>query len=148
MEEAQQVRVLIADDNPAIRMVIADILEGEDDLLLVGEAGDALEAAQVGKTVAADVAILDVNMPEGGGWEAARLLRIDNPDIRLIAYSAYEKGMVTHTMKAAGINAYVTKGSDPQLLLDAVRGDDISVSTAPKAKGGLRDKLAEKGRSA
>ena len=85
--------------------VIADILEIEDDLLLVGEAGDAHEAAKVGKEVNADVAILDVNMPGGGGWEAARMLRANNPDIRLVAYSAYEKGLVTHTMKAAGINA-------------------------------------------
>ena len=142
----EPMRVLIADDNPDIRMVIADILEGEDDLVLVGEAGDALEAAEVGKSSNADVAILDVNMPEGGGWEAARLLRADNPDIRLVAYSAYEKGLVTHTMKAAGINAYVTKGSDPQMLLDALRGADVSI--APKAKISLRDKLAEKGKAA
>ena len=64
-------------------------------------------------------------MPDGGGWAAARELREVCPGIRLVAYSSFEDALVTRTMTAAGISAYVTKGSDIGLLLAAVHGEDL-----------------------
>jgi len=57
-----------------------------------------------------DVAVIDVHMPDGGGWAAARGLREVCPDIRLVAFSAYDDALVTRTIAAAGIHAFVSKG--------------------------------------
>jgi CheY-like chemotaxis protein len=119
------VTVLIVDDHPAMRESIREIIETDNTLEVVGAAGRIAEAISLAKLWEPEVAVLDVNMPDGGGWAAARGLREVCPDIRLVAYSSFEDALVTRTMTAAGISAYVTKGSDIALLLAAVHGADI-----------------------
>jgi DNA-binding NarL/FixJ family response regulator len=145
MADQEKLRVLIADDNPGIREVISTILSDEPDIVVVAQASDVPEAVAAGEETHPNVAILDVNMPGGGGWEAARLLSQKNPDIRLVAYSSFDRGLVNQTMKAAGIHAYVTKGSDPQMLLDAIRGSNLSIK--PQRGPTLSEKMAEKKKS-
>jgi DNA-binding NarL/FixJ family response regulator len=145
MVDEKQLRILIADDNPGLREVVSAIVSDEPDMVVVAEASDVPEAVAAGAEHAPDVAILDVNMPGGGGWEAARLLLEKNPDIRLVAYSSFDRGLVNHTMKAAGVHAYVTKGSDPQMLLDAIRGSNLSIK--PQKGPTLSEKMAEKNKS-
>jgi DNA-binding NarL/FixJ family response regulator len=145
MADQEKLRVLIADDNPGIRDVISTILSDEPDIVVVAQASDVPEAVAAGEETHPNVAILDVNMPGGGGWEAARLLAQKNPDIRLVAYSSFDRGLVNQTMKAAGIHAYVTKGSDPQMLLDAIRGSNLSIT--PQRGPTLSEKMAEKKKS-
>ena len=69
----EQIRVLIADDEPALRGALADLLEHEDDLTLIGTAGDADEAIALANDERPDVALVDVSMPAGGGARAAHL---------------------------------------------------------------------------
>jgi DNA-binding NarL/FixJ family response regulator len=64
-------------------------------------------------------------MPDGGGWAAARGLREVCPDIRLVAYSSFDEALVIRTIRAAGISAFVTKGSDIDVLLAAIHGEDF-----------------------
>ena len=61
----------------------------------------------------------------GGGWAAARGLREVCPDMRLVAFSAFDDALVTRTIAAAGISAFVTKGSEIGVLLAAIRGEDV-----------------------
>jgi DNA-binding NarL/FixJ family response regulator len=145
MANHEQLRVLIADDNAGIRDVISTILADEPDMVVVAQASDVPETIAESEKTKPDVAILDVNMPGGGGWEAARLLSAKNPDIRLVAYSSFDRGLVNQTMKAAGIHAYVTKGSDPQMLLDAIRGSNLSIT--PQKGPTLSEKMAKKKKS-
>ncbi len=69
---ADPIRVLIADDEPALRVALADLLAHEDHLTLIGTAGDADEAIQIATDQRPDVALVDVKMPAGGGPRAAR----------------------------------------------------------------------------
>ena len=68
----EPIRVLIADDEPALRGALADLLEHEDDVVLIGSAGDADEAIALAGDERPDVALVDVSMPAGGGARAAR----------------------------------------------------------------------------
>ena len=67
-------------------------------------------------------------MPDGGGWAAARGLREICPDIRLVAYSGFGDGLVIRTIAAAGVSAFVPKGSDIEVLLAAIHGRDVKPS--------------------
>ena len=67
-----RIRVLVADDEPAVRAALAELIETEDTLELVGTAKDAQEAIELAIRERPDVALLDVKMPAGGGPRAAR----------------------------------------------------------------------------
>ena len=64
---APPIRILIADDEPALRGALADLLAHEDGVVLVGEAGDADQAIELAGRRRPDVALVDVSMPAGAG---------------------------------------------------------------------------------
>jgi DNA-binding NarL/FixJ family response regulator len=68
--------------------------------------------------------VLDVTLPDGSGWVAARRLREVVPDIRLVAYASFGDALITRMMMAAGVFAYIIKGSDDGILLAAIHGDE------------------------
>ena len=121
------IRVLIADDEPALRGALADLLEHEDDLVLVGAAGDADEAIALAERARPDVALVDVAMPAGGGPRAAREIARCSPDTRVIALSAFEDRPTVLEMLRAGAVGYLVKGS---------AGDDIIGSIQKVMAGG------------
>jgi DNA-binding NarL/FixJ family response regulator len=71
-------------------------------------------------------------MPDGGGWEAARGLLENCPGIRLVAYSSFDHALITRTMTQAGVSAFVSKGSDIELLLAAIHGENVMPTRAPQ----------------
>ena len=85
MTPVPPIRILIADDEPALRGALADLLAHEDSLVLVGEAGDADQAIELAVSSRPDVAIVDVSMPAGGGPRAAREIIRVSPETRVIA---------------------------------------------------------------
>ena len=117
--------MLIVDDHPAMRESVREIMETDDTVTVVGAAGRIAEAITLAQAKQPEVAVVDVNMPDGGGWAAARGLREVCPGIRLVAYSSFEDALITRTMTAAGISAFITKGSDIGMLLAAIHGEDL-----------------------
>ncbi len=101
------------------------IVEGDSTLTVVATASGVSEAIRKARLWQPQVAVLDVNMPDGGGWAAARGLREVCSGIRLVAYSSYDEALVTRTMSAAGICSFVSKGSDIQMLISAIHGADL-----------------------
>lgn len=124
---APPIRILIADDEPALRGALADLLAHEDSLLLVGEAGDAEQAIQLADASRPDVAIVDVSMPAGGGPRAAREIIRVSPTTRVIALSAFEDRPTVLEMLRAGAVGYLVKGT---------AGQDLVGSIAKVADGG------------
>jgi DNA-binding NarL/FixJ family response regulator len=114
------IRVLIADDEPALRHAIGELVEAEPELELVGSAAAAAEAAALARETRPDVAVLDVRMP-GGGLEATRLIAEASPETAVLALSAYEDRATVIAMLQAGAVGYLVKGVPPEEIVDAIR---------------------------
>jgi DNA-binding NarL/FixJ family response regulator len=114
-------RLLIADDDPVMRMLLGAIVRADPSIELVAEAQDADEAIRLAAERQPDVVLLDVEMPGGGGLRAAREIRAENPTIRLLALSGHETGEARDAMREAGASGYVVKGSPPGEVLSALR---------------------------
>ena len=117
----EQIRVLIADDEPALRGALADLLEHEDDLTLIGTAGDADEAIALANDERPDVALVDVAMPAGGGARAAREIARCSPDTRVIALSAFEDRPTVLEMLRAGAVGYLVKGTGGEEIVGSIQ---------------------------
>jgi DNA-binding NarL/FixJ family response regulator len=115
------VRVLIADDDPVMRMLVAAIVSRDPELTLAGEAEDAETAVAQAERLAPDVALLDLEMPGGGGPAAARGIRERAPAVAVLALSAHEDDAAREEMTAAGAVGYVVKGAAPDAVARAIR---------------------------
>jgi CheY-like chemotaxis protein len=124
-EGGDRVAVLLVDDDTRVLDALADLVETDPTLTVVSTACRIEEAVSAARLWMPEVAVVDVNMPGGGGWAAARGLREVCPEIRLVVYSAFHAALVSRTMAACGISAYITKGSDDRLLLAAIHGEDL-----------------------
>ncbi len=116
----RRLRVLLADDHAVVRSALGSLLEGQPDMVVVGEAGDGVEAVELARALRPDVVLMDVGMPQMDGIEATRRLKAELPGIRVIGLSMYG-GEKEGLMRQAGAEAYVPKGGPPAALLAAIR---------------------------
>jgi two-component system invasion response regulator UvrY len=114
-------RVLVVDDDDAVRTVLSHVLtdEGFD---VVGVAADGLEAVALARTLHPDTIVLDVRMPGVGGIEAARRIRPVDPNVRLVMLSAYDDPTLQREAAAAGASRFLIKGCALSDLVDAIAG--------------------------
>jgi diguanylate cyclase (GGDEF)-like protein len=115
------IRLLIADDDPMIRLTLAALIDREPGFELIGEAEDADQAIEMAARRRPDVVLLDFNMPGGGGVRAATLIREANPDIKLVAVSADDSQGAQYDMSRAGAVGYVVKGSSDEEIVRVIR---------------------------
>ncbi|HJR96334.1 MAG TPA: EAL domain-containing protein [Actinomycetota bacterium] len=115
------IRVLIADDEPALRVALADLLSQENDMVLIGSAGDADEAIAIAGDRRPDVALVDVSMPAGGGARAAREISRCSPATRVIALSAFEDRPTVLEMLRAGAVGYLVKGTAGEEIVGSIQ---------------------------
>jgi CheY-like chemotaxis protein len=123
----RKIRVLIAEDYQALRLMLADRLGHEPDMEVVAEAADGDAAVRLAQSLRPDVVVMDVSMPVMDGVQATRRLAAELPGIRVIGLSAYADAAHTEAMRAAGAVACLLKESSAERLTDAIR------SCAPKA---------------
>lgn len=114
-------RVLVADDDPMIRLALSEVLAAEPDLQVVAIAEDALQAVDLAQAHTPDVAVLDVRMPGGGGAHAAREIRVRSPRTQLLAFSAYDDSGTVNELKRLGVREYLIKGVTNAEIVAAVR---------------------------
>jgi DNA-binding NarL/FixJ family response regulator len=110
-------RVLIADDDPVVRRLVASMIEGEPSLELVGQAHDAEEAVALALEIAPDVALLDWRMPKGGGAQAAREMTGRCPDVALVALTSSGTEEAAVEMLRAGVTSFLVKGGSREDLV-------------------------------
>lgn len=123
-----RIRILLADDHRILRLALATILRDEQDLEVVGEAGDGQEAVELAARCHPDVILMDVTMPRLSGIEATRQITAAWPRVRVIGLSMHEEDGMAAQMRAAGAIAYLTKGGSAEELLDTIRRE----STTPR----------------
>jgi EAL domain-containing protein (putative c-di-GMP-specific phosphodiesterase class I) len=115
-----RISVLIADDEPALRGALAELLGQEDQVRIVGTAGDADEAIELAFSSTPDIALVDVKMPAGGGPRAAREIIRVSPSTRVIALSAFEDRPTVLEMLRAGAVGYLVKGTAAEDIVDSI----------------------------
>jgi len=116
-------RVLIADDDPVMRMILSAVVNNDEALELVGQAEDTDQAIALALEHGPDVVLLDVEMPGGGGLRAAREIKAASPTVRVLALSAHDTEDARAAMTEAGADGYVVKGAPPNVVAEALRGD-------------------------
>ncbi len=122
------IRVLVADDEPLIRMDLKEMLEETPYYTVVGEAKDGLEAYELAKRLDPDVIFMDIMMPQMTGIEAARKLRETlNRRIPIIMLTAYSQRELYEEASEAGVFGYLTK---PLRKADLGPAVEIAISRA------------------
>ncbi|WP_030908861.1 response regulator [Streptomyces sp. NRRL F-5126] len=118
---ADPIRVLLVDDHQVVRRGLRTFLEIQDDIEVVGEAGDGAEGVARTEELRPDVVLMDIKMPGTDGIDALRKLGgLANPAKVLIVTSFTEQRTVVPALRA-GAAGYVYKDIDPEALADAIR---------------------------
>jgi DNA-binding NarL/FixJ family response regulator len=117
------IRVLLADDQALVRAGFRSLLEDEDDLEVVGEAGDGARAVELARSARPDVVLMDIRMPVLDGLEATRRIAADEllAGVRVLVLTTFELDEYVFEALAAGASGFLLKNTDPVELLRAVR---------------------------
>jgi DNA-binding NarL/FixJ family response regulator len=115
------IRVFLLDDHELVRRGVRDLLEGEDDIVVVGEAGTAEEAVGRIPATSPHVAVLDVQLPDGDGIEVCRDVRSKHPEIACIMLTSFADDEAVYAAIMAGAAGFILKQVRGNDLVDGVR---------------------------
>ena len=115
------IRVFLLDDHEIVRMGLKELLDAEDDLVVVGEAGTAEDALARIPAITPDVAVLDVHLPDGDGIAVCREIRSARPDIKCLILTSFADDEALFSAILAGAAGYVLKQVRGNDLVDAIR---------------------------
>lgn len=134
MDTSQTIKVILVDDHNVVRSGLSTFLKAFDDLELVGEARNGLEALDLCLRKKPDVVLMDLMMPEMDGIEATRKILSDNPEIKIIAMTSFEEEALVHGVLSAGAISYLIKNVTSDELVKAIRDAASGKSTlSPEA---------------
>jgi len=125
------VRVLIADDQALVRAGFRMILDAEDDLDVVGEASDGLQAVEQARRLSPDVVLMDIRMPELDGIEATRrlLAQAGEHPVRVLMLTTFDLNEYVYEALRAGASGFLLKDVPPEQLAAGIhvvaRGDAL-----------------------
>ncbi len=114
-------RIVIADDHGIVRSGIRLLLERQEDLEVIAEAADGIEAREVVVRERPDLAILDVKMPGLTGLQATREIKAQTPETNVLILSMHDDERYLFEALRAGASGYVLKSQADTDLLDAIR---------------------------
>lgn len=115
------IRLLLVDDHQVVRSGLRMLLENEQDVEIVGEAGTAAEAMQAAERLDPDVILMDIGLPDASGIEAAQRIGEQQPGTAIVALTIHEDREYFFRMLEAGAVGYVPKRAAPEELLSAIR---------------------------
>ncbi len=121
MNTSQTIRVMLVDDHNVVRSGLATFLRAYEDLQLVGEAKNGLEAVNLCREKKPDVILMDLMMPEMDGIAATRAILEEYPEIKIIAMTSFDEEELVHGVLAAGAISYLLKNVTSDELAKAIR---------------------------
>lgn len=119
--EMKNARLLIVDDHEIFRRGLRALLEPSSEWQICGEAVDGLDAVEQCKSLKPDIVVLDVSMPRLNGLEAARLIRRENPESKIVIITQHDSPQIRSAALEAGARAFVTKSAVGSELVSALR---------------------------
>ena len=115
------IRVYLVDDHELVRAGMRSMLDGEDDIVVIGEFGSGEAVVNACRDCTADLILMDVNMPGIGGIEATRRIVQAHPGVRVIAVTVLEDDPFPHQLLDAGATGYLSKGGGRDEMLEGIR---------------------------
>ncbi|CAL9377701.1 Transcriptional regulatory protein LnrK [Streptomyces sp. enrichment culture] len=131
-------RILLADDQALLRGTFRLLIDAEEDMEVVGEAGTGREAVELARSKRADIIVMDIRMPGMDGLEATRLIGADEDlaGVKILILTTFEEDQYVAQALRAGASGFLGKGIDPADLLKAIRtiaaGEALLSPTATK----------------
>jgi DNA-binding NarL/FixJ family response regulator len=116
MTERLDLRVIVADDEPDVRLLLRLQLQGIEGVEVVGEAGDGFQALEQCRALQPDAIVMDLLMPRMMGIEAIEKLRQELPGVGVVAYTATAGDFVRHEMHRLGVPLLLKSGEVAQLV--------------------------------
>jgi DNA-binding NarL/FixJ family response regulator len=141
VNEAGDIRVLVVDDHPAVRIGVRGILDDAPDMTVVGEAGSGAEAEALFRSERPDVTLMDLRLPDVSGADLIARLRIEFPEAVFIVLTTYDGDEDIHRALKAGARGYLLKDTSGPDLVAAVRSSRTGELKLPAA---LAERLAQR----
>lgn len=117
----KKMTVLLADDHSVVREGLQALLQAENDIQVVGQAGTGVEAVEMACRLRPDVVVMDIAMPLLNGMEATRQIREKVPETRILVLSAYSNPSCIEQVLSHGATGYLIKKSSIHILAQAIR---------------------------
>ena len=115
------VRIMIVDDHALMRRVVREVIEKEDDLEVVAEARNGLEAQEQAAQMQPEVVLMDLDMPECDGFEGTERVLASSPQSNVIIFTASRQERHLFQALQRGATGYITKDIEPDALVHAIR---------------------------
>ncbi|MER5645606.1 response regulator transcription factor [Streptosporangium sp. NPDC002524] len=117
------IKVLLADDQALVRAGFRAILDGEDDISVVGEASDGEHAVRLARELGPDIVLMDVQMPGLNGLDATRLIAEDPAlaHVKVIVLTTYDVDDYIYTALRAGAGGFLLKDTEPAEMIHGIR---------------------------
>jgi DNA-binding NarL/FixJ family response regulator len=115
------IRILIADDHAMVRAGLAQLLRQYDDLEIVGEAANGLEAVEQVSLLEPHLVLMDMSMPIMDGLEALKLVKQRNPDTHVVVLSTFQEPRQVSAALTSGASGYLVKDVEPEVLVSSIR---------------------------
>jgi DNA-binding NarL/FixJ family response regulator len=115
------IRVLLVDDHPLLRLGFSLLIDAEDDMSIVGQAADGVEAVALAASLRPDVVLMDVRMPVLDGIAAARRIIADRPAAKVVILTTFDLDEYAFESLHAGASGFLLKNTRPAELLAGVR---------------------------
>jgi DNA-binding NarL/FixJ family response regulator len=119
--ENTPIKILSVDDHPLLREGIAALLEGQRDMVLVGESANGRDAIETFRAHRPDVTLMDLQMPEINGIEAIIAIRREFPGARIVALTTYKGDVRAARAFSAGASGFLLKSAVRKDFLDTIR---------------------------
>jgi DNA-binding NarL/FixJ family response regulator len=137
----EPLRILVVDDQAVVRLGFTALLDSQDDLAVVGAAGDGQQAVRLAAQLKPDVVLMDIRMPVLGGIDATRAITKTESPPRVLVLTTFDLDDYVYDALRAGASGFLLKDATPEEILHAVRV--VGAGEALLAPGVTRRLIAE-----